>query len=274
MSAKSGATIGAMPAASEKKPIIQCWDSGLFIDYLMDVGDVPSSKSEVFDRLIQDAERGLIRIALSFVVLAEVRPKKRNNASIKKIETMLESDRAYFEWFPVTRAIGARAQRIGAAYSIEVPDAIHLATAIEAKAEVFLTYDGSHADKKDDGLLALNGKIKDRDLDGNAALRIELPIIKTAKCLNRRITKPEIGRKLPLRSQQLRRRGTCVKCRHALLVFFLDLGLRFSSFSLGTFTIAFMKASKLAPAEDIASDLGMCPCYPRCFGSFNVWLAR
>ena len=96
MSAKLGATTGAMPATSGKKPAIQYWDSNLFIDYLMDAGAAPSSRSEVFERLINDAERGLIRVALSFIVLAEVRPKRRSGASVRKIELLLESDRPYF----------------------------------------------------------------------------------------------------------------------------------------------------------------------------------
>jgi predicted nucleic acid-binding protein len=164
-----------MPATSGKKPAIQYWDSNLFIDYLMDAGAAPSSRSEVFERLINDAERGLIRVALSFIVLAEVRPKRRSGASVRKIELLLESDRPYFEWFSVTRVIGTRARRIGAAYNLEVADSVHIATAIEAKAEAFLTYDGKHAGKKDDGLLAMNGKIKDRDFAGDVAMRIELP---------------------------------------------------------------------------------------------------
>jgi hypothetical protein len=38
--------------------------------------------------------------------------------------------------------------------------------------------------------------------------------------------------------------------------------------------MAFMKVSKSVPPDEIASDLGMSPCYPRRSGSFNVWLAR
>ena len=52
--------------------------------------------------------------------------------------------------------------------------------------------------------------------------------------------------------------------------FFFDRGrLEFSSFSFGTFTMAFMKVSKSMPFDDIASDLGMNLCYPRRFALGN-----
>ncbi|MGH7813130.1 MAG: type II toxin-antitoxin system VapC family toxin [Candidatus Binataceae bacterium] len=184
------------------EPIIQYWDSGLFINYLMDDGDDPNPKSRVFLRLISDAESGLIRVALSYVVLAEVRPKRRNKASDKKIEQLLESDRPFLQWFPVTRAIAARARRIGAAYSLETADALHIATAIEAKAAVVFTYDGDHADKKDDGLLAMNGKIADPSLPGHAHVKIEIPSYDDGEMFGRQTYKTlEKGKKPTVESK-------------------------------------------------------------------------
>jgi predicted nucleic acid-binding protein len=165
-----------MPASSGKT--IQYWDSNLFIDYLMDDDDPPTSRSKVFDRLMQDAEAAFIKIALSYLVIAEVRPKRKSGVSVRKIEQMLEADRSYFEWFPVTRTIAARARRIGSAYGIGVPDSIHVATAIEAQSEWLFTYDGKHENKNDDGLLAMDGKINDPDIVSGKPLRIVLPFYK------------------------------------------------------------------------------------------------
>ena len=51
-------------------------------------------------------------------------------------------------------------------------DAIHVATALEAKADVLFTYDGLKKDAPISGLLRLNGQM------GNPPLRIEVPRVR------------------------------------------------------------------------------------------------
>ncbi len=79
----------------------------------------------------------------SVLLLTEVLtyPQKLNNQQlITQYETILSNNRS-LTLLPVSRSIARYAATLRANYNIRTPDAIHLATAIEHKADIFLTND-------------------------------------------------------------------------------------------------------------------------------------
>ncbi len=148
----------------------QYWDSNLFIDFLIDKGAQPSQRSNTFLDLVAQARAGHSIILLSNIVLAEVRPKRARNGQHRELlEELLEANRPFVQFYGVTRRIALRARDEGAKYSLSIPDAIHLATALEAQANVMFTYDGLKKGTPVGGLLKLNGQV------GSPPLRIEVP---------------------------------------------------------------------------------------------------
>lgn len=90
---------------------------------------------------------------------------------------MFDANRPYLQFCAVSRRIAVRARDLGSQFNrLTVPDAIHIATALEAAVDAFLTYDGApelkselKKNRRSGGLLAFNGQI------GNPPLRIETP---------------------------------------------------------------------------------------------------
>lgn len=99
---------------------------------------------EVAYGILKDAESGVYKVFTSTVTLAEVRRIKVKDEELDENE--LEAVRnlfahEYISLIEVNREIGEKAQRLGAAYGITPMDAIHLATAIWWKCDVFLYWD-------------------------------------------------------------------------------------------------------------------------------------
>jgi predicted nucleic acid-binding protein len=77
------------------------------------------------------------------IVLAEllVQPFRSNNQGlVNRYETILMNSH-HFRLEPVTNAISRTAADLRAHYNLRTPDAIHIATAIDAGCEAFLTND-------------------------------------------------------------------------------------------------------------------------------------
>jgi predicted nucleic acid-binding protein len=151
----------------------QYWDSCLFIDFIADKDPNGSQRSRTFKELVNIARAGQSVILLSNIVLAEVRPKKAKNGEHRELlEELLEFSRPFVQFYAVSRSIALRAREVGGKHALSIPDAIHIATALEAKADVLFTYDGLRSGKVNNGLLGLNLVV------GNPLLRIEIPRVK------------------------------------------------------------------------------------------------
>ena len=121
---------------------LQYWDSNMFISLL---NGENQDRVKIIRDLLQLNKNGALRIATSTFTIAEVRPHANDRGlPIDEFETALqlfESDR--LELWTVTEKIAAEAARIGFENpSVTPTDAIHIATAIAAKADVLFTFDG------------------------------------------------------------------------------------------------------------------------------------
>ena len=123
-----------------------------------------------------EARAGRARIVVSNLVLSEVRPRPEYKMDYKSIvEELLETDVPYMRWYGLPRSIAVRARDIGATFGELTPaDCVHLATAIEAEADVFFTYDGDEKPpRRSKRLLSLDGRIKAKP--GKPSLKIVTP---------------------------------------------------------------------------------------------------
>jgi predicted nucleic acid-binding protein len=140
------------------------WDSCVFIDLI----EKTPARYPVLEEIVASAERGEVRIVTSAIALAEV--SRLNNLSgvlpewkEKLIVQFFEND--YIALRAVDRAIAEIARPIIRGHGLKTADAIHIATALQAKVQVLHTYDGQH-------LLPLDEKIA---LPNSLVLRIEEP---------------------------------------------------------------------------------------------------
>jgi predicted nucleic acid-binding protein len=145
-----------------------CWDSNCFIAHFSE----EPGRVEVCNGNLQAAESGEIELYTSFMSLVEtVRvPGSADEKAEEQIQSFFENQyihKVQLEWF-----IAREARRLQRLTNLKGRDAVHLATALQVRAEVLHTYD------KDDLL----------KLDCNA---LDIPI---------RIEEPywEIGSQIPL----------------------------------------------------------------------------
>jgi predicted nucleic acid-binding protein len=159
-----------MPDPSGRE--VQYWDSVLFTSFITET--LPE-RVQAFRQLLRNLQMplGNYRLVLSTLVITEVRPPGTGNAAHERIvEELFDADRPYIRFYAVTRRIAALARDLVIQFSgLTNPDAIHLATAVEARADVFFTYDGARdtSRRRSGGLLRLNGQI------GSPPLRIVTP---------------------------------------------------------------------------------------------------
>lgn len=144
----------------------QYWDSCLFIEFL--TKQVPQ-RAKPLRHLFEQASKGHLEIVVSNLVLTEVQPNSATDGdSLRAVSDLLEVNRPYVRFYAVSRQIALDARALALAHqTITCPDAIHIATAIRAGVDEFLTYDGEKRKKerRSGKLLALDGKI------GNPPLR-------------------------------------------------------------------------------------------------------
>jgi predicted nucleic acid-binding protein len=151
---------------------VQYWDSNMFISLL--TGADPE-RVKVIKELLDLNKRGAVRIITSTFTIAEVRPHPNDRGlPIDEFETaqeLFESDR--IELWVVTPRIAAEAARIGYENpSVTPTDCVHIATAIEAKADVLFTFDGAGTKRRKQGaMIALSGRV------GDPPLRIREPSV-------------------------------------------------------------------------------------------------
>ncbi len=143
------------------------WDSCVFIHALQQTPDL----APVLKVVITSAQSGDLVIVTSTFTLAEVigRPRRSFTAADEKLVREL-FENPYIVVRDLTRPIATEARRIVVEHGLKPPDAVHVATALDAGVAVFHTTDG-HGGKR--GLLDANGRI------GSPPLTIEPPSFPT-----------------------------------------------------------------------------------------------
>ena len=151
-------------------PTSAYWDSCVFIDLL----EQTPGRFPVCEDWRSRAEKGDLVIVTSAISLAEV--CKLPTTSLlpadqsKKILEFFENP--YIVLRQVDRAVGELAHELTRTHGLKPMDAIHVATALLMRVDVFHTYDSAKGRRK--GLLAHNGLI------GTPPLKIEIPTIPPA----------------------------------------------------------------------------------------------
>lgn len=94
---------------------------------------------------MSSVDQGMMRGVSSTITLAEVlvQPLRAENSELaKQYEEILTSSRN-FRLQPVTTSIARLAANLRGRYALKMPDALHVATAIEAGCDAFLTNDAA-----------------------------------------------------------------------------------------------------------------------------------
>jgi predicted nucleic acid-binding protein len=99
-----------------------------------------------FDRVLsifQYVANGSLTGNCSTLALMEVlvQPKKTGNIKLATEYEIILVNSSNFELHPITTSVARRAAEIRARYNLRTPDALHVATAIEAGCDAFLTND-------------------------------------------------------------------------------------------------------------------------------------
>lgn len=93
--------------------------------------------------VLRFAEENKIVLVTSTVTLTEVlvKPLRTGDRPVETTYRALLNDTEFVKLIPVDEAIANRAAHLRATYNLRTPDALQVATAIEAGAAVFLTND-------------------------------------------------------------------------------------------------------------------------------------
>ncbi len=132
------------------KEKIICWDSSVLISHLDgDRGKNPGRKG-IISPVVSAIENGSYKLLVSTLLYTEILACKMPDGAIIKLDQFLQN-KSLVTVMAVGIKVAKKARSIrNKMPSIRTPDAIHLATAIIGKANVFHTFDG--------GLLRLSGK--------------------------------------------------------------------------------------------------------------------
>ena len=164
----------------------QYWDSSLFLSYL---AGREVDRVEIIQGLLEQYERNGIEIIISSFAIAEVRSVPVEGATTPPddegaVETLVydsEHSRRVRSLFTspqleirvLTPRIAERAAEIGDTFPRLLPaDCVHIATAIEARADVLFTYDGAGQRRRPADMLRYDRRIGD-------GLRIMQPFVPT-----------------------------------------------------------------------------------------------
>src|SRR5215208_8114038 len=142
---------------------IHYWDAMVFSSFIT---EQDPDRVAAFTRLLANLtiRTAHYRLVLSTFIITEVRPPPdtRNPHHETSVRGLFHADRPYIRFYAVTMRIAERARDLAVQYpTLTNPDAIHLATALEAGADVFYTYDGPKDNKRrrSGNLLYLNERI-------------------------------------------------------------------------------------------------------------------
>lgn len=140
---------------SKVDPLRVYWDSCVFIAFIQ--GE--DGRADVIERLLRDAEEGRLQIVTSALTLVEVSRLPDGPPITDEDDKRLQSyfEHRFIHLVELNRFIAGQARRIARQHGVPNNDAIHVATAIAAKAQRFFTYD-------EDDLIAKSGQIGDPPL--------------------------------------------------------------------------------------------------------------
>ena len=112
------------------------WDSCNFISL---VAEDEVERAEICQRVLEDTEKGDVGIITSALTIAEVVKPKGSPAFTAAKEQTIASffEHRYILIHDVTRIIGEASRRLSREHGLKPRDAIHLATALLAGADVF-----------------------------------------------------------------------------------------------------------------------------------------
>ena len=113
-----------------------CLDSNLFIYHFEENSEFVSATSFIFDSLSE----GTLKASTSIISLIEVLSYPLPPAVLREIKESFQS-LPNLTVYNVESDIAGEAARIRREYGFRLPDAIQLATAVTAKADVFITND-------------------------------------------------------------------------------------------------------------------------------------
>ena len=119
-------------------------DSGVFIGWIKaEITPDGVNRGRIADHILELAERGVYRICVSSVTLAEVHKKKGlGPLDEKEDERIIDFfEHSYIDVVDVDREIGKQSNRFCRLYGLKPIDAIHLACALRAGCDVLLTWD-------------------------------------------------------------------------------------------------------------------------------------
>jgi predicted nucleic acid-binding protein len=130
--------------------MLRYWDTNCFLGVLNNEPDKLSSCKAV----LREAEGGTVRIVTSALTLTEVlwpkgvpRPLPKEKA--EKVQRFFQHE--WITVYDVDRTLAERARDLVWDHSVRPKDAIHIATALDAKVDQFDTFDGP--------LINLSGKV-------------------------------------------------------------------------------------------------------------------
>ena len=140
------------------------WDSSVWIALLWDEKVKGIDRAEVAQRVLEDAEKGLVTILTSTFTLAEVFKLKIDPPASLDPSQVIKSyfDHSFIKMIVLDRVVGEIAGDIARKHGIKPQDAVHLASALCWEAEVVHTWD--------DQLVSKSGII------GTSPLKIEYPL--------------------------------------------------------------------------------------------------
>ena len=139
--------MGTDPQAGYSRP---------YLDTSVHVADIQGERGrEVSTRILHAAERGDLTIVASTFVIAELvhspgRPELVTPEQDAAIERRFLND--WTELVELDAVIAARARRIAREHGLKPADAVHIATALQADADVFLSWDDHFLGKTLPGL--------------------------------------------------------------------------------------------------------------------------
>lgn len=147
-----------------KKRKIIGWDSVVLLDWILDTSGENASRLPAIESVVAGVDNGYCRLVVSTLIYVEVLANNNPKGFIKKFERFM-ADSKKVKIISVDVGVAQKAQEIrNRMKSIKTPDAVHVATAIVGKADVFHTFDKQ--------LLSLDGK---KVVDGLRILPCEIP---------------------------------------------------------------------------------------------------
>lgn len=110
--------------------------------YIYYIENHPTYAAKV-DNVLEYVENNQIQIHTSVIALTEIlmKPLQMNDQTSIKIYLDLLTNRHDLHLVPVTMVLAQKAAALRANYNLRTPDALHIASAIDANCDAFLTND-------------------------------------------------------------------------------------------------------------------------------------